>query len=177
MSSSSSDIFVPPGYDRPDWGFTGVVSLTHFQNIGSVSLRSSDPKDPPVIRMNYLQSEADVRKLVAGIRLMRQLFQSRAFDEFGGKEVAPGAGVQNDAALEAYIRETCSTGHHQTGTCKMGTDPMAVVDSELRVHGVKGLRVADASIMPTLVRGNTNAPIIMIGEKAADFIKANGGIS
>ncbi|QDL12309.1 choline dehydrogenase [Brasilonema octagenarum UFV-E1] len=171
------DIFVPPGYDRPDWGFTGVVSLTHFQNIGSVSLRSSDPKDPPVIRMNYLQSEADVRKLVAGIRLMRQLFQSRAFDEFGGKEVAPGAGVQNDAALEAYIRETCSTGHHQTGTCKMGTDPMAVVDSELRVHGVKGLRVADASIMPTLVRGNTNAPIIMIGEKAADFIKAAGGIS
>lgn len=171
------DIFVPPGYDRPDWGFTGVVSLTQFQNIGSVSLRSSDPKDPPVIRMNYLQSEADVQKLIAGIRLMRQLFGSGAFDEFSGKEIAPGAGVQSDAALEAYIRETCSTGHHQTGTCKMGTDPMAVVDPELRVHGVKGLRVADASIMPTLVRGNTNAPIIMIGEKAADLIKAAGGIS
>ncbi|MBW4629635.1 MAG: GMC family oxidoreductase N-terminal domain-containing protein [Brasilonema octagenarum HA4186-MV1] len=170
-------IFVPPGYDRPDWGFTGVVSLTQFQNIGSVSLRSSDPKDPPVIRMNYLQSEADVQKLIAGIRLMRQLFGSGAFDQFGGKEIAPGAGVQSDAALEAYIRETCNTGHHQTGTCKMGTDPMAVVDPELRVHGVKGLRVADASIMPTLVRGNTNAPIIMIGEKAADLIKANGGIS
>ncbi|MEH2322437.1 MAG: GMC oxidoreductase [Nostoc sp.] len=172
----SPDIYLPPGYVRPNWGFTGVVSLTHFQNIGSVSLRSSDPKDAPVMRMNYLQSEADVRLLIAGIRLMRQLFQFRGFDEFGGKEIAPGAGVTSDAALVAYIRETCSTGHHPAGTCKMGTDPMAVVDPELRVYGVKGLRVADASIMPTLVRGNTNAPIIMIGEKAADLIKAAGGI-
>lgn len=171
------DIYLPPGYVRPDWGFTGVVSLTHFQNIGSVSLRSSDPKDAPVLRMNYLQSEADVQKLIAGIRLMRQLFQFCGFDEFGGKEIAPGESLTSDAALVAYIRETCSTGHHPAGTCKMGTDPMAVVDPELRVHGVKGLRVADASIMPTLVRGNTNAPIIMIGEKAADLIKAADGIS
>ncbi|WP_367119051.1 GMC family oxidoreductase [Nostoc sp. JL23] len=170
------DIYLPPGYVRPNWGFTGVVSLTRFQNIGSVSLRSSDPQDAPVLRMNYLQSEADVRLLIAGIRLMRQLFELGAFDEFGGKEIAPGPGVTSDAALEAYIRESCSTGHHQAGTCKMGTDPMAVVDPELRVHGVKGLRVADASIMPTLVRGNTNAPIIMIGEKAADLIKATSGI-
>lgn len=170
-------IYVPSGYDGPDRGFTGVVSLTHFQNIGSVSLRSSDPKDTPAIRMNYLQSEADMRKLVAGIRLMRQLFQCRAFDEFRAQEIAPGADVQSDAALEAFIRKTCGTGNHPAGTCKMGTDPMAVVDPELRVHGVKGLRVADASIMPTLVRGNTNAPVIMIGEKAADLIKAAGGIS
>ncbi|RCJ17974.1 choline dehydrogenase [Nostoc minutum NIES-26] len=171
------DIYLPPGYVRPDWGFTGVVSLTHFQNIGSVSLRSSDPKDAPVIRMNYLQSEADVRLLIAGIRLMRQLFDTSAFNEFGGKEIAPGESVTSDAALESYIRSACSTGHHPSGTCKMGTDPMAVVDPELRVHGVKGLRVADASIMPTLVSGNTNAPIIMIGEKAADFIKAEDGNS
>ncbi|OWY63984.1 choline dehydrogenase [cyanobacterium TDX16] len=170
-------IYVPSGYDGPNRGFTGVVSLTHFQNIGSVSLRSSDPKDTPVIRMNYLQSEADVQKLIAGIRLMRQLFQSSAFDEFGGEEIAPGAGVESDAALVAYIRETCGTGNHPAGTCKMGTDPMAVVDPELRVYGVEGLRVADASIMPTLVRGNINAPVIMIGEKAADLIKAVGGIS
>lgn len=170
-------IYVPSGYDGPNRGFTGVVSLTQFQNIGSVSLRSSDPKDTPVIRMNYLQSEADMRKLVAGIRLMRQLFQRRAFDEFRGQEIAPGADVQSDAALEAFIRKTCGTGNHPAGTCKMGTDPMAVVDPELRVYGVQGLRVADASIMPTLVRGNINAPVIMIGEKAADLIKANGGIS
>ncbi|MGL4880363.1 MAG: GMC family oxidoreductase, partial [Waterburya sp.] len=171
------DIYVPPGYFNPDWGFTGVVSLTCFHNIGSVSLRSSNPEDTPVIRMNYLQSETDVRKLVAGIRLMRQLFQSRAFDEFGGEEIAPGVGIESDAALKSYVREACSTGHHPAGTCKMGNDSMAVVDTELRVHGVKGLRVADASIMPTLVRGNTNAPIIMIGEKAADLIKVAGGIS
>ncbi|BAZ10870.1 glucose-methanol-choline oxidoreductase [Calothrix sp. NIES-4071] len=170
-------IYVPSGYDGPNQGFTGVASLTRFQNIGSVSLRSSDPKDTPVIRMNYLQSQADVRLLIAGIRLIRKLFQSEALNEFASKEIAPGAGVESDAALEAYIKETCGTGNHPAGTCKMGTDPMAVVDPELRVHGIKGLRVADASIMPTLVRGNTNAPVIMIGEKAADLIKAAGGIS
>lgn len=170
-------IYVPSGFNGPNQGFTGVVSLTRFQNIGSVSLRSSDPKDTPIIRMNYLQSEADVQKLVAGIRLMRKLFQSKAFNDFASKEIVPGPGVETDAALEAYIRETCGTGNHPAGTCKMGIDPMAVVDPELRVHGIKGLRVADASIMPTLIRGNTNAPSIMIGEKAADLIKAAGGIS
>ncbi|RUT04417.1 GMC oxidoreductase [Dulcicalothrix desertica PCC 7102] len=170
-------IYVPSGYDGPNQGFTGVASLTRFHNIGSVSLRSSDPKDAPIIRMNYLQSQADVRLLVAGIRLIRKLFQSEALNEFASKEIAPGAGVETDVALEAYIRETCGTGNHPAGTCKMGTDPMAVVDPKLRVHGIKGLRVADASIMPTLIRGNTNAPTIMIGEKAADLIKAAGGIS
>ncbi len=113
-------IYVPSGYDGPNRGFTGVVSLTHFQNIGSVSLRSSDPKDTPVIRMNYLQTETDVRKLIAGIKLMRQLFQSRAFEEFGGGEIGPGASVESDAALESYIRETCGTGNHPAGTCAPG---------------------------------------------------------
>lgn len=113
-------IYVPSGYDGPNRGFTGVVSLTHFQNIGSVSLRSSDPKDTPVIQMNYLQTETDVRKLIAGIKLMRQLFQSRAFEEFGGGEIGPGAGVESDAALESYIRETCGTGNHPAGTCAPG---------------------------------------------------------
>ncbi len=103
---------------------------------------------------------------------MRDLFHASAFDEFRGREVAPGADTQSDEALEAYIRETCGTVFHPVGTCKMGTDPMAVVDPELRVHGVEGLRVVDASIMPTLTTGNTNAPTIMIGEKAADLIKA-----
>jgi choline dehydrogenase len=164
--------FLPPGYARSEFGFTGAVSLTHLQNIGSVCLRSSDPQDAPMFRMNYLQSEADVQKLVAAIKLMRQLIHTKVFDEFRGKEIAPGADVQSDAALEAYIRETCSTVYHPIGTCKMGTDSMAVVDSELRVHGIEGLRVVDASIMPTITTGNTNAPTIMIGEKAADLIKA-----
>jgi choline dehydrogenase len=125
-----------------------------------------------MLQMNYLQSEADVQKLVEGIKLIRQLFQSSVFDEFRGEEIAPGVNVQSDTALEAYIRDTCSTVWHPVGTCKMGTDPMAVVDPELRVHGIEGLRVVDASIMPTITTGNTNAPTIMIGEKAADLIKA-----
>lgn len=165
--------FLPPGYAPANSGFTGAVSLTRLQNIGSVSLRSPEPKDPPMLQMNYLQSEADVQKLVEGIKLLRQLFQTSAFDEFRGEEIAPGAEVQSDAALEAHIRDTCSTVWHPIGTCKMGTDPMAVVDPELRVHGIEGLRVVDASIMPTITTGNTNAPTIMIGEKAADLIKAS----
>ncbi|MBV8887437.1 MAG: GMC family oxidoreductase N-terminal domain-containing protein [Chroococcidiopsidaceae cyanobacterium CP_BM_RX_35] len=167
--------FLSPGYAPADFGFTGAVSLTRPQNIGSVSLRSSNLNDPPTIRMNYLQNQADVQKLVEGIKLMRQLFQSNAFDEFRGKEIAPGSHIQSDAALEAYIRDTCSTVWHPVGTCKMGIDSMAVVDPELRVYGVQGLRVVDASIMPTITTGNTNAPTIMIGEKAADLIKAERG--
>jgi choline dehydrogenase len=162
---------------RSDSGFTGLVCLIHPESIGSVSLRSPDPKDPPMIRMNYLQSESDVQKLIAGIKLLRKLFQTSAFDEFRGEEVAPGADNQSDEALEAYIREVCSTVFHPVGTCKMGTDSMAVVDSELRVHGVEGLRVVDASIMPTITTGNTNAPTIAIGEKAADLIKTTGYVS
>ncbi|MEH2446318.1 MAG: GMC family oxidoreductase N-terminal domain-containing protein [Nostoc sp.] len=173
--------FLSPGYTPADFGFTGAVSLTCLQNIGSVSLRpaggssaslSPDPKDTPMLQMNYLQNETDVKKLVEGIKLMRQLFHSNFFDEFRGAEIAPGAEVQSDEALVAYIRNNCSTVWHPVGTCKMGTDSMAVVDPELRVHGVEGLRVVDASIMPTITTGNTNAPTIMIGEKAADLIKA-----
>ena len=167
----------PPNYRNSSLGFSGKVVLTHPENIGSISLRGLDPKNAPIIRLNYLQSQSDVKKLVGGIKLIRQLFQTRAFDEFRGKEIAPGADVTSDEALEAYIRETCHTVHHPVGTCKMGTDPMAVVDPELRVHGVEGLRVVDASIMPTLITGHTNAPTIMIGEKAADLIKAAGGVS
>ncbi|MBD2524709.1 GMC family oxidoreductase [Nostoc sp. FACHB-133] len=170
-------LWAPPGYPNSGLGFTGLVILTHPQNIGSVSLRSPDPKNTPVIRLNYLQSQSDVQKLVAGVKLMRQLFQTSAFDEFRGREVAPGADVTDDVALEAYIRETCGTVFHPIGTCKMGTDSMAVVDSQLRVYGVEGLRVVDASIMPTLNTGHTNAPTIMIGEKAADLIKAAGSVS
>ncbi|MEG4805680.1 GMC family oxidoreductase N-terminal domain-containing protein [Microcoleus sp. ARI1-B5] len=165
-------MWAPPGYPNSGVGFTGLIALVHPENVGSVSLRSRDPKDAPVIRLNYLQNQSDVQKFVAGIKLMRQLFQTSAFDEFRGREVAPGADVQSDAAIEIYVRENCGTVFHPIGTCKMGTDSMAVVDSELRVYGVKGLRVVDASVMPTLITGHTNASAIMIGEKAADLIKA-----
>lgn len=169
-------LWISPGTTLSGLGFTVTVSLTHPQNIGSVSLRSSDPKDPPIIRMNFLQSQSDVLHVIEGVRIMRQLFDTSAFDEFRGEEVAPGVEVTSDEALSSYIRSVCVTGYHPAGTCKMGIDPMAVVSPELRVHGVEGLRVVDASIMPTLVGGNTNAPTIMIGEKGADLIKAAGRV-
>ena len=165
-------LWAPPGSNRSGPGFFGVASLTHAQNIGSVSLRSSDPKDTPLIRLNFLQSETDVQTLVVGIKLLRQIFETHAFDQFQGEELAPGSDMQSDEAIAAYIRDACDTMYHPAGTCKMGTDPMAVVDPELRVHGVEGLRVVDASIMPTITTGNTNAPTIAIAQKAADLIKA-----
>jgi choline dehydrogenase len=127
--------------------------------------------------MNYLEHESDVQKLVLGVRIIRELFSTDLFDEFRGEEVAPGADVTSDEGLQAYVRKVADTNFHAVGTCKMGTDPMAVVDSQLRVHGVEGLRVVDASIMPTITTGNTNAPTIMIGEKAADLIKAAGRVT
>jgi choline dehydrogenase len=160
-----------PGYTQPEWTFTGGVCVTHPENVGQVSLRSSDPNDTPIIRMNYLQHEADGQKLATGIKVLRKLLHASALDEFRGEEIAPGVGVQTDAALMAYIRSTANTVWHPVGTCKMGTDQMAVVDPELRVRGIEGLRVVDASIMPTITTGNTNAPTIAIGEKAADLIK------
>jgi choline dehydrogenase len=166
-------VLAPPGYVHSGVGFTGVISLNRLQNVGSVSLRSSDPKEPPMFQMNYLQSETDVQKAVAAIKLMRRLLHTSVFDEFRGAEIAPGADVTSDEAIEAYVRNNSGTMWHPVGTCKMGTDPMAVVDPELRVHGIEGLRVIDASIMPTITTGNTNAPTIMIGEKGADFIKAD----
>jgi choline dehydrogenase len=164
-------LWVPPGYPNEGSGFVCAVCLTHPQSRGSVTLRTTDPSDAPCIRMNFLQHESDVQKLVAGLRIIRQLFKTNGFDEFRGEEVAPGADVTTDAALEAYVRNVSETVWHPVGTCKMGTDSMAVVDPELRVHGVEGLRVVDASIMPTITTGNTNAPTIMIGEKAADLIR------
>jgi choline dehydrogenase len=173
-------LLLSPDYTPADFGFSGVISVNDLQNVGSVSLRpakgnasrTSDPKDAPIIRMNFLQSPADVQKSVAAIKLTRQLFHNSAFDEFRGAEIAPGADVTSDEALVDYIRSTGSTVWHPVGTCKMGTDSMAVVNHELRVHGIEGLRVVDASIMPTITTGNTNAPTIAIAEKAADLIKA-----
>ncbi|OUL20167.1 choline dehydrogenase [Nostoc sp. RF31YmG] len=170
-------LWTPPSYARQGPGFAASVCVTNPQSRGHLTLRSALPQDPTVIQMNYLQSESDLQKLVAGIKIIRQIFHSNAFDDFRGEEAAPGADVTGDEALQAYIRETCEPVYHPVGTCKMGTDTDSVVDPELRVHGVERLRVVDASIMPTLITGNTNATTIMIGEKAADLIKAVGGVS
>lgn len=126
------------------------------------------------IDYNFLADPQDARVLVEGIRLARRILAGAAFDGLRGQEMLPGAEVQSDEQLLAYIREHAATVFHPVGTCKMGVDAMSVVDPQLRVRGVRGLRVADASIMPTLVSGNTNAPCIMIGEKAAQMILQGG---
>jgi len=150
--------------------FTIGLAQLRPQSRGFIALRSPDPLEPPAIQPRYLTSASDLQALVEGISLCRKVAQAQAFDPFRGRELYPGPEVQGDAAMSDYIRAVALTADHSVGTCKMGSDPLAVVDAELRVHGLEGLRVVDASIMPTIVSGNTNAPTIMIAEKAADVI-------
>ena len=140
---------------------------------GEVKLASSDPLDRPMIDFNYLSAPDDMRCAIAGVRWNLRILYAKAFDDIRGDEVAPGAAIRSDADLDSFVRRTASTTWHLAGTCKMGHGDTAVVDDQLRVHGVHGLRVVDASIMPTIVSGNTNAPTIMIAEKAADLIRGD----
>jgi choline dehydrogenase/4-pyridoxate dehydrogenase len=143
------------------------------KSAGSIKLRSADPTDPIAIHHEFLGAPEDLRTLLDGFRLVRKIAAQPALASFVAKEIAPGADVATDAQLEAFIRNTAMTAHHPAGTCKMGTtsDSMAVVDTQLRVRGVDRLRVVDASVMPDLVGGNINAPVIAIAEKAADLIR------
>ena len=140
-------------------------------------MRWSDPVARPVIQPNYLASNADLPILVKGAKLSRRLAQAKAFDPFRGAEVWPGRPVQSDREIAEFICQRTETLYHPVGTCKMGSDPWAVVDAQLWVHGIEGLRVVDASIMPTIITGHTNAPTIMIAEKAADLIKTAGAVT
>ena len=137
---------------------------------GRLTLASADPFAAPLIDQNLLSAAQDVEPLVRGIRLVRKVFASPAFAQFGAHETAPGVAAQSDADLVAYIRAESYTVHHPVSTCRMGIDPMAVVDPQLRVAGLEGLRVADASVFPSIIGGNTNAAVVMIAEKAADMI-------
>jgi 4-pyridoxate dehydrogenase len=159
----------PPFADG--FGFRAV--LLRPDSRGGVALASTDPRVPPRIRQNFLASEKDRRVLREGMRMVREVASRAALRPFVAAEVAPGAASQGDAALDAHIRATAATAHHPLGTCKMGAegDEAAVVDAELRVRGVAGLRVVDASVMPDLVGGNINAAVIAIAEKAADLIR------
>ncbi|MGB8802856.1 MAG: choline dehydrogenase [Candidatus Acidiferrales bacterium] len=139
---------------------------------GDISLRSANPLEPPAIRANYLSTDADLRTMIAGVRLARRLAHAKAFDAFRGEELHPGAAMESDAEISEFLRNELETLYHPVGTCKMGVDALAVVDARLRVRGIEGLRVVDASIMPRVPAGNTNAPVIMIAEKAAEMIRA-----
>ena len=138
---------------------------------GRITLASRDPRDPPRIDLNLLGDATDLAPLLAGLRLGRQLLDAPAFARYAAVETAPGAGVRSDADLTAYVRRMAATVHHPVSSCRMGHDATAVVDDQLRVHGVGGLRIADASVFPSIIGGNTNAPVVMVAEKAADLLR------
>ena len=169
--------FLPLSADRPGQGlhtFSGVTATVcqlRPESRGTLWAAGADPAAPPRIVSNYLAAEADRRVLLDGMKLIRRTTSQPAFAKFVVREHLPGPETASDEALMAYARAYATTVFHPCGTCKMGSDAKAVVDARLKVHGISGLRVADASIMPTMTSGNTNAPTIMIGEKAADMIR------
>jgi choline dehydrogenase len=168
----------PFSADRPQdglhkWsGFTLIAYQLRPESRGHIALKTANPADPPALRPNYLDAELDRRTLVGGLKLCRRILASPHMERFIESEFLPGAAVRSDDELLDYARRRGGTVYHPTSTCRMGTDAMAVVDPELRVRGIAGLRVADASVMPTVVSGNTNAATIMIGERAADLVRA-----
>jgi choline dehydrogenase-like flavoprotein len=155
-------------------GFSCHVCVLRPKSRGSVKLASANVADSPLIDPGFLTHPDDMELLVKGVKLMRKIMEAPALSAHRGRELEMSVNATNDEAIKAFIRQTSDTIYHPVGSCKMGTDPMAVVDPELRVHGLQGLRVIDASVMPTLIGGNTNAPTIMIAEKAADMIRGYG---
>ena len=152
-------------------GFQAHVGPMRSTSRGHVKLRSGDALQAPEIRFNYMSNEQDRKEMRAAIRLTREIFAQKAFDRFRGNEMSPGFDVQSDAQIDAHIAGNSETAYHPSCSCKMGSDADAVVDGQARVHGVQGLRVVDASIMPKIVSGNLNVPTIMMAEKLADVIR------
>jgi len=152
------------------YAFTLMTCFLRPESRGTIRLASADPLARPLIDANYLATPRDMEALVKGFKLARQVLQQPAFAPHRLQELEPGAAVQSDEQIRDFIRRRAETVYHPVGTCKMGRDAMAVVDPRLRVHGLEGLRVVDASVMPTLIGGNTNAPTTMIAERAADLI-------
>ncbi|TXN21548.1 GMC family oxidoreductase N-terminal domain-containing protein [Methylobacterium sp. WL9] len=161
------------GAPHPWSGCTFSVCQLRPESRGTVTLRNADPFEAPVMRANYLATETDRRCTVAGMKFARRLAGTAPLRDLLTEEIEPGQGTEGDEALLDFARGSGATIFHPSGTCKMGSDPMAVIDSRLRVHGLGGLRVVDCSIMPTLVSGNTSAPVVMIAEKASDMILAD----
>jgi choline dehydrogenase-like flavoprotein len=147
--------------------------ILHPESRGEIRLRSADPRDKPAIHQNFLAEPKDWETMRAGIEMMRDLIAQKSLDRYRSREIQPGPATKSRSDIDAFIRRSAWTAHHPLGTCRMGTanDELAVVDAALRVRGVAGLRVVDASVMPDMVGGNINAAIIMIAEKASDLIR------
>jgi choline dehydrogenase len=164
---------------RAEHSFQVHIDLLRPESLGRVQAQSADPRAAPSILFNYLQSQRDRDDFRRSVALIREILAQAALDPYRGDELFPGPDVKSDAAIDAWVRKAVETCYHPVGTCKMGrdTDASAVVDDQLRVHGVEGLRVVDASIMPSIVSGNTNAPTIAIAEKAADMIRGRPALT
>ncbi len=180
-----------PGLDAPDaaisWipflsdpnfrlakqsGVTAIMNILRSESTGSIHVTSKSPRTPPAVRFNFMTAQLDRDVTLEAMRITRRIMTAPAMRGIVTDEMTPGVNIQSDDELLDWVKKNAETTYHPVGTCKMGSDPMAVVDDQLRVHGMQGLRVADASIMPTLTSGNTNAPSIMIGEKASRMILA-----
>jgi len=170
-TSFDATLWLPPFRACPEHRLDCGISLLHARSRGMVSLRTADPLDTPRIVFNLCREQADVDALVAGIRAAREIFAQEPLRGQVRSELVPGADCRSDEQLGKFVRENCAITHHPVGTCSMGTGADAVVDSRLRVRGIDGLRVADASVMPDPPGGNCNMPVIMLAEKAADLIR------
>jgi choline dehydrogenase len=159
------------GQVHPFSGFTLSVCQLRPESRGRIAIRSSDAMESPSMQPNYLSTDLDRRTAVAAVRAARAIAASPSMRRYVKREVKPGPEAADDAALLDFCRQHGATIFHPSGTCRMGTDELAVVDARLRVHGVDGLRVVDCSVMPTLVSGNTNGPVVMMAEKAVDMIR------
>lgn len=168
MSLGINDKNMPYIHNFP--GFSAAVTQLRPHSRGKVWATSNDPREKPKVLFNYLAEEADPDCLERGYRLIKQIYDTPAMQEIITSWNQPDRPLETSEEIRQYMRDTVATVYHPVGTCKMGNDAMAVVDARLRVHGVQGLRVADASIMPVITSGNTNAPAIMIGEKCADMV-------
>jgi choline dehydrogenase-like flavoprotein len=164
------------GFISKDHSFTMLPSLIYPKSRGELRLRSKDPFESPEIDPHYFEDDSDLETLVRGVEMSRAIAATKPFSDYLRGEATPGPKVKTPSEIRAAIRLYAKTVYHPVGTCRMGVDPMAVVDPDLRLRGgISGLRVADASIMPSIVGGNTNAPSIMIGERAADFVRGSSG--
>jgi Choline dehydrogenase and related flavoproteins len=169
----SLDKFGDPLHDFP--AFTASVCNLHPESRGNIRIRSADSREAPLIQPNYLSTEGDRKMAVDSLRLTRRIVAAPALQRYSPEEFKPGTALQSDEELAKAAGDIGTTIFHPSGTCKMGNDPnadtMTVVDARLRVHGIAGLRVVDASIMPTILSGNTSSPVVMFAERASDMIR------